>query len=60
VEILQGSGEKAVLHHPPTDVANDFWEIIHGEQWQATVEHKGRIYYAPFMLRNKLDIDTRM
>ena len=60
VEILQGSGEKAVLHHPPTDAANDFWEIIHGEQWHATVEHKGRIYYAPFMLRNNLDFDTKM
>lgn len=60
VEILQGSGEKAVLLHPPADVANDFWEIIHGEQWQAVVEHKGRIYYAPFMLRNNLNSDTGM
>jgi hypothetical protein len=60
VEILQDSGEKAVLLHPPTDVANDFWEIIRGEQWQAIVEYEGRVYYAPFMLKNSLEFDTGM
>jgi hypothetical protein len=60
VEILQGAGENAEIIRPEIGTANDFWEVIHREQWQAIVSYNGKVYYAPFMLRSSLDLGAEM
>lgn len=61
VEILQGCGENVAILRPETSAADNFWEMIRGEQWQATVTYDKKIYYAPFMLRSSsLDLGVEM
>jgi hypothetical protein len=60
VEILQSTGEEAAILRPEIGDVTDFWEMIHNEQWRATVNYNGAIYYAPFMLRgSSMSVPTR-
>jgi hypothetical protein len=60
VEILQSSGENAATRQPEIGAANGFWEMIHGEQWQAIVSHNVKVYYALFKLRSSPDLGAEM
>lgn len=43
---FQAVAKTAVLLQPETPVGQDCWEMIHGERWQAMVNHKGKAYCA--------------
>ena len=60
VEILRDNGENALLLQPETCTDEEYWEMIRGEQWEATVSHQDKLYFAPFMLRSNSALAMNM
>ena len=48
VEILTAAGEKAAMNQSENIEKGTFWNVVLGQQWQATMIRGGKTFYAPW------------
>jgi hypothetical protein len=51
VEILQDTGEKVFLQQSKELNHHNFWEVVAGQHWQASIIRGEKTFYAPWSLR---------
>ncbi len=50
VEILNMAGEKALMNQSENINTENFWEVVIGRQWQATMTRGEKTFYAPWCM----------
>ena len=50
VEILNTAGEKALMNQSENINRENFWEVVIGRQWQATMTRGDKTFYAPWCI----------
>lgn len=50
VETLRASGERVTLRQSENINSNNFWEVITGQEWQASIVRCDKSFYAPWSL----------
>lgn len=50
VEILNTAGEKALMYQSENINTENFWEVVIGRQWQATMTRGDKTFYSPWCM----------
>lgn len=50
VEVFKNAGEKPSMQQSEKIDSNNFWKVIAGQWWQATIIRGGITFYAPWCL----------